>query len=516
MPDNLKTPGVYIQEQNAFPASAIAVPTAVPVFIGYTEKAERDTTSLLYKPTRISSLAEYITLFGLGFKPIFQIVDIVPGNAADITTLSGRKKALKISADNTLYFYNSIRFFYANGGADCYILSVGTYQGLSSLKIQFSDFLSPQGANNKESVFDILKREAEPTLVVIPDIIALGEAAYPLYVQVLQHCNDTQNRFGIFDLAKQTALQQTDAIVTPFRNAMNTNYLNYGAAYYPWLNTSVIQSDEFDYTNIAGTVNDLIALLPQPDPANAKKDDEGNKIATIRADNFNADNSFKAGCTEKTFHQSLLKVSPAYTGLMDQIKAYLNELPPSAAMAGIYTNIDNTRGVWKAPANVAVNMVTAPSVVISSDQQQNLNVDVIGGKSINVIRSFTGVGVLVWGARTLDGNSNDWRYISIRRTTIMIEQSLKLATMAYVFEPNDANTWVSVRSMIQNFLMNLWKQGALMGAKPEQAFNVQIGLGQTMTADDILNGLMIVMVELALVRPAEFIVLTFRQQQQKQ
>jgi hypothetical protein len=87
--------------------------------------------------------------------------------------------------------------------------------------------------------------------------------------------------------------------------------------------------------------------------------------------------------------------------------------------------------------------------------------------------------------------------------------------MAYVFEPNDANTWVSVKSMIQNFLMNLWRQRALMGAKPEEAFNVQIGLGQTMTADDILNGLMIVVVELALMRPAEFMVLTFRQQLQK-
>jgi len=141
-------------------------------------------------------------------------------------------------------------------------------------------------------------------------------------------------------------------------------------------------------------------------------------------------------------------------------------------------------------------------------------VDVMAGRSINVIRPFPGVGTLVWGARTLDGNSQDWRYINVRRTLIMIEQSLKLATRAYVFEPNDASTWITVKSMFTNFLINLWKQGALAGAVPEQAFDVQIGLGATMTPTDILDGIMRITVKVAVVRPAEFIVITFQQQQQ--
>ena len=97
----------------------------------------------------------------------------------------------------------------------------------------------------------------------------------------------------------------------------------------------------------------------------------------------------------------------------------------------------------------------------------------------------------------------------------MIEQSLKLATRAYVFEPNDANTWITVKSMMVNFLTNLWKQGALAGAAPEQAFDVQIGLGTTMTANDILDGKMLITVKVAIVRPAEFIVITFQQQMQQ-
>src|SRR5215216_635931 len=160
-------------------------------------------------------------------------------------------------------------------------------------------------------------------------------------------------------------------------------------------------------------------------------------------------------------------------------------------------------------------MVNEPCINVSHDEQQQLNVDVISGKSINVIRPFPGIGTLVWGARTLDGNSQDWRYINVRRTLIMIEQSLKLATRTYVFEANDAGTWVTISSMMNNFLYNLWKQGALAGAAPEQAYSVSIGLGSTMTPTDILDGIMRITVKVAIVRPAEFIVITFQQQQQQ-
>ncbi len=158
-------------------------------------------------------------------------------------------------------------------------------------------------------------------------------------------------------------------------------------------------------------------------------------------------------------------------------------------------------------------MVT-PSVSISHDDQEELNVTLYG-KSINAIRSFIGEGVLVWGARTLDGNSNDWRYINVRRTMIMLEQSVKAAAKAFVFEPNDANTWTTIKSMIDNFLYLQWKQGALVGAKPDDAYNVFVGLGATMTGDDVLNGIMRITVLVAISRPAEFIEITFQQQMQK-
>jgi phage tail sheath protein FI len=220
--------------------------------------------------------------------------------------------------------------------------------------------------------------------------------------------------------------------------------------------------------------------------------------------------------TQKTMLDKTLRaISPQlYGSIFREIKDRLNLLPPAAAMAGVYTMVDNTRGVWKAPANVSLSAVVSPAVNITHDDQEDLNVSAMG-KSINAIRPFIGEGVLVWGGRTLDGNSLDWRYIQVRRTIMMLEESVKMAARAYVFENNVASTWVTVKSMINTFLTGIWKRGGLAGASPGDAFNVFVGLGETMTPDDILEGILRVTVLVALVRPAEFIEITFQQKMQE-
>jgi len=181
-------------------------------------------------------------------------------------------------------------------------------------------------------------------------------------------------------------------------------------------------------------------------------------------------------------------------------------IPPSSAIAGVYAATDNARGVWKAPANVSLNTVTGVTKTINNLQQDGLNVDAVTGKSINAIRPFTGKGIMVWGARTLAGNDNNWRYVSVRRFFIMAEESIRNAMAQFIFEPNDANTWVKIKAMIENYLTILWRQGALTGTKPQDAFYVSIGLNKTMTAIDILEGRLIAEIGLAPVRPAEFII----------
>ncbi len=222
-----------------------------------------------------------------------------------------------------------------------------------------------------------------------------------------------------------------------------------------------------------------------------------------------------AKVVEKQKEASLILSLPVLKNTIDKLKTEHFTLPPSGAVAGVYAKTDEARGVWKAPANVSLASVTGPATQITNNDQDRLNVDVDNGKSINAIRAFTGKGTMVWGARTLAGNDNEWRYISVRRFFNMVEESVKKATSQFVFEPNDANTWVKVRAMIENFLTLQWRAGALAGAKQEQAFFVRVGLGQTMTAQDILNGFMHVEIGMAVVRPAEFIVLKFSHKMQE-
>jgi phage tail sheath protein FI len=204
---------------------------------------------------------------------------------------------------------------------------------------------------------------------------------------------------------------------------------------------------------------------------------------------------------------------PVFRDVAEQVKRTMSLLPISGAVAGVYAAVDRTRGVWKAPANVSLADVSGPAVKINDAAQADLNVNSTG-KSVNAIRAFTGKGTLVWGARTLAGNDNEWRYVSVRRFFNMAEESIKKATEPFVFEPNDANIWVRVRAMIENFLTVQWRQGALAGATPVQAFYVKVGLGETMTAQDILEGRMIVEVGMAVARPAEFIILKFAHKMQ--
>ncbi|MBO7507776.1 MAG: phage tail sheath subtilisin-like domain-containing protein [Paludibacteraceae bacterium] len=203
------------------------------------------------------------------------------------------------------------------------------------------------------------------------------------------------------------------------------------------------------------------------------------------------------------------KGNPGYSEILEAYQAQAQVITPSAAIAGIYAMTDANKGVWQAPANVSLSGVSNVMEQLSDGDQESMNVDSNAGKSINAIRFFSGKGIIVWGARTLDGNSNEWRYVPVRRLFNYIEESVQKSTNWAVFQPNDANTWVKVRCQIENFLSNLWRDGALAGSTPDKAFYVRVGLDETMTAQDILEGRMIVEIGLAAVRPAEFIILKF-------
>jgi uncharacterized protein len=374
--------------------------------------------------------------------------------------------------------------------------------------------------------------------------------AYGLAADILLHCSTQQNRVAILDVfAGDTAINVNNPI-DKFRDGIGTVGLDYGAAYYPWLETSIVEVGDIDIrylttdalTKVLGQLTAYVnaqpagkgqtmlkqfvgELAPSQAPApNASSGGAaaqgspgsgGAAVATNTPVNLQVATAPQAltvqqQAKQQNAHMALLNLVPFYKQLMNALLDKVNLLPPSGAIAGIYARTDMTRGVFKAPAGTSILSAVKPIVQVTHDDQADLNVPV-DGKAVNAIRAIPGSGVMVWGARTLNGNSQDTRYINVRRTMIMLEQSIKNAAQAFMFEPNTATTWVSVESMISNFLTNQWKAGALFGATPAQAFSVGVGLGVTMTSNDILDGFMNVMVKVAIVRPAEFIVLTFQQ-----
>ncbi|MEZ4362922.1 MAG: phage tail sheath subtilisin-like domain-containing protein [Kofleriaceae bacterium] len=435
-----KTPGVYVQEVSTLPPSVAEVATAIPAFIGYTERGAAAAVEI----AQVNTLLEYEQRFGK------------PRPTAFFFTIDGAVEPLASNVPDAQLWY-ALSLYFKNGGGRCYVVSVGNYQAVRSA----DRFLAGLTA---------LEAEDEPTLIVLPEAAALPsrEGFHEVCEAALAHCQKLGDRFAILDVK--------DGDEGQFRVGIGMQNLSYGAAYHPYLETTLAHAYE----------------------------EEGVKLRAP------AGETGDAGTTSATTLASLKERNTTlYNDLKKQLAGRRVTLPPSAAIAGVYARVDRERGVWKAPANVSLLSVIGPTTQVTYGQQELLNIDPTSGKSINVIRAFAGKGTLVWGARTLAGNDNEWRYVNVRRLFLMVEESAQKASAFAVFEANDVSTWLKVKGMLEAYLYGLWEQGALQGAKPEAAYYVHVGLGSTMTAQDVLEGRMIVELGLAAVRPAEFIVLRF-------
>jgi hypothetical protein len=498
MATTLATPGVYIEEKSSFGSSVVPVQTSIPAFIGYTGKATRGSKDLTNVPTRISSLGQFEELFGGAPTTKFNI-------ESDDSAVGFK---LSFVEESRFLLHSSMRLFYANGGADCYIVSVGGYDD----KIDAAKLNDPTGGG-----LTALEKFLEPTILVIPDAILLDENdCYSLQAAMLQHCGyKLKNRFAILDVyegAKERTFDDDDA-VDKFRNGVGSNFLQWGASYYPFLDTTIVSKSEIDFTRIAN-LDVLTEVLSKEVAQNLEADN----ITAARAEGITAEIDKLADTTDSdavnSLNSTLTVISPSLNLILAEISEMLNVLPPSPAMAGAYTMVDSSASVAQSPANISLGSVISPVININNDNQEELNLP-LNGKAVNAIRTFQGKGVLVWGARTLEGNSKDYRYVSVRRTMTFLEQSIKSAAEAFVFAPNNATTWSTLRATVSSFLANQWQSGLLAGQSAEDAFSIEIGLGATMTPNDILDGVLKMTIKVAITRPAEFIVITFEQQQQK-
>lgn len=491
---NYTIPGVYVEEISVFPPSVAQVETAIPAFVGYTEKAvDANGNSLTNKPTRIGSLRDFERLFGSGPHPTISAINLDAGN-------NFVSAALSVSH----FMYDAVRLFYANGGGDCYITSVG------------AGFATPDKGDFTAGL-DAIEKVDEPTILLFPDAVKIapasppsGSGLYDVQKYALAQCEKLKDRVTVCDLSAD------DPKGDVFRTGIGVNALKYGMAYTPWLRVAnpknITYADLMTMSlNVDGASKTLKSLTTDAGILKIIEDYEAVlSPASPPSPPAAPDPVVVAG-----FEQQLRSAFGLYKSILAGLNNVALEFPPSGAVAGVYAYVDRTRGVWKAPANVSLNSVQGPAVTFSESELSALNIDVNAGKSINAIRQFVGKGTLIFGSRTLAGNDNEWRYVPVRRFFNMVEESVKKATEQFVFEPNDANTWIKVKAMIENFLLLQWSQGALAGSKPAQAFYVKVGLGETMTTLDILEGRMNVEIGMAAVRPAEFIILKFSHKMQE-
>lgn len=533
-----KTPGIYIPEINPFPPSSAGVATAIPAFIGYTEKATVDGKSTFLEPIPVQSMTEFESIFGVEFKQIYNIVDVTPASSSSSAVnwdFQVGNKDYQLQPMNARFnLYWSMRLFYANGGESCYVVSVGDYtlsgRSAHGVRVNQADLVNG---------LKVIQQQVGPTMLVIPDAVLLpDQGAFSTVAQaMLAQAGALQDRMAILDVYGAEAVNQNnvaaalDPVVAAFQTSVGENSLSYGAAYFPFLNTTVAQSADVEYTNFNPLPDPSVATDPVGGtmlqylleeiadstyaPGSAERQSVQNNIDQITVVVQDTSNPHDPMIEEKiqALNKYLTNALPPYQEWQNIVLQKLNVLPPSAGMAGVYTYSDNYSGVWNAPANIQVKSVASCTVNLSDAQQGQVNMP-RNGKAVNVIRDFTGRGPVVWGVRTLDGNSYDYRYIQVRREIIYIQQSIQNALQPFTFAANNGQTWVTVTSIISSFLQGVWSQGGLLGDKASDAYTVRCGLGSSMTAQDILDGYMIVQVTLQMIRPAEFIELTFKQKMQ--
>ena len=595
LPD-LRMPGVYTQEIQTLPPTVGVIPSAIPVFIGYTEKADKNGESLARIPTRVKSMKEYENWFG--GPPLSAIEVEVDDRAAN--PLRPQIRVLPVG-----YFkhkmYHALRLYYANGGGPCFIISVGDYSG------------DPAHTALIEGIIPAIKVK-DITILVFPDGTSLTDGNYKLVIEAaLTHCEKMKNRVTVIDVNNEFG-EDLAKIESVFQTNMpsDIDFKKYGMAYYPYLETGL----SYAYSPNQVTVKKHLQTLDAGDSTKAEPLATASKTAL---DNLNTSgDSLKTAKKKKEFLDALKKaldaakanngaitnaqlkkvaedfskssdqsipdavktafdaqngdpiaalateIGTATTGVTNattdydnkktahkdamkkasdgflasdgktQIKVYdgsslsaletsnnliygkikeaiLNfpvTMPPGPAIAGIYVRTDATQGVWKAPANVSVFGAIKPSLDLDDDMHANLNAP-SNGKAINVIRTYPGRGLLVYGARTLAGNDLEWRYVNVRRTFCFIEDSVARAMLDFVFEPNTPQTWIKVKSMIKSFLNRLWKAGGLYGNTPEDAYDVICGEPDSFSVEEMLSGIMRIYIKVAVARPAEFIILQY-------
>jgi phage tail sheath protein FI len=506
MPEYL-APGVFIEEIERGPKPIEGVATSTAAFLGATERGP-------LRPTFISSYNDYLRQFGDVFDPGFDA-----------------------------YTPYAVRAFFDNGGRRCYVARVsgggaesatatvggvtvnssGPGQAYNRVLVQIGPSSTTTIDDNVETAIgfrlqvsywasldedlDPSSPPPDPTLTEVFDDLVLDPASQS-YWEKRVNGNSGFVEIGEVTLTEPPSVDDDPSIAALAGGSDGGapelgDYL--GDDVDPRKRTGLAALDLDPYREVA------IVHAPAVDDEVAKAvvehcernqfrfavvdslSDQAN-AGTIQPRNL-IDSQFGA------FYYPWLVISDPRSGARRKI-------PPGGAVCGIYALTDNNRGVFKAPANETVAGAIDLEFDVDTGSQELLN-----PRGVNAIRRFPGRGIRVWGARTMSSDPL-WKYVNVRRLMIFLEASIFNSTQWVVFEPNNEQLWARVQQTVTLFLRDQWRDGALLGAKEEDAFSVVVGR-ETMTEDDILNGRLIVEVGVAPVRPAEFVIFRVFQKTQE-
>lgn len=494
---NYLSPGVYIEEVQAATRPIEGVGTAVAAFVGLAQRGPANT------PVMVTNWSQFVTTFG----------DFMEGS----------------------YLAHAVYGFFLNGGTTAYIVRIGADgAGQPSARLEL-----PSSTDASQPAFRVVALEAggagNDIHVEVVDPSEPGEGVFKLVVrrgaeeEVYDNVSLKRGKQNVFTAVKTSKLVRLEEVakgdVAP---ALGTK-----AALAGGTSTGPVRvtPDEYagnvaDRTGFGGleaveeitmvAAPDLMALYQQGvidmDGLKAVQlaiiahcELMGDRVAILDAPpDYNAQQAKewrqdKAGYDSKyaTLYWPWIKV-------FDPVAGQPVLVPPSGHLAGIWARSDGERGVHKAPANEIVRGAIALELNITRAEHDQLNP--IG---VNCIRSFPGRGIRVWGARTLSSDPA-WRYLNVRRLFNYVEESILLGTQWVVFEPNDMDLWQRVKRTIGAFLVRTWRDGALFGATPAEAFFVKCD-GENNTAETIDAGQLIVDIGIAPVKPAEFVIFRLAQ-----
>jgi uncharacterized protein len=519
MPVTPTYPGIYIEELSSSTHTITAAPTSITVFVGYTHPFK---TKNINKPVQLFSFTDYEREFGGLF-----VSDIF---------------------DSTLAY--SVNQFFLNRGTNAYVVALKPLYHASDRSVIGSDQISAPTLTVGSILFTALEPidSNHPMTVLINNLNASGDTAdftfaYGTRVETYRKASINPSDANFIDKRIGTDSKQVSSLVTVKPTGANytpiaqSAKLNAPLAFDTNISPPtafVTTFSEADFTDVFEPDSDLdklpifnIMVLPGiadnaiwseaiafcerkqafliMDPPAQDAADSSSGLPITIGDDMNG-TLIPKSINGAIYFPYLLSIDPLTGNTI--------ELPPSGFVAGIYARTDTNRGVWKAPAGLETTILNTTGVVergrLTDMRQGTLNLI-----AVNCLRTFPGTGTVVFGARTLQGATNNttfqqWRYVPVRRMALFIEQTLYNNLGWVIFEPNDEPLWVAIRTSIENFMLSLFNQGAFQGSTPSQAFQVKCD-STTTTQDDINNGIVNIIVAFAPLKPAEFVIIKIAQ-----